>query len=146
MTTEQNIPTTDVPAYLQCEPRTFEVTYDKFSNTCELEFTIVIKCNDETLHEHNQFWSDHEHRLKQNDGDIVQVMLKMIANDVFTACYSGKDSVGIPPYKWGINTIFHEEGWGHDCFEITKLHFCNFVSGTDFEFKPVVQGSTTHGS
>ncbi|MDF2419163.1 DUF2528 family protein [Acinetobacter beijerinckii] len=128
----------EIPAYLQCEPRTFEVKYDKFSDVCDLEFTIVIKCTDDELHEHNNFWSGHKDRLNENNGDIVAVMLKMIARDVFYACFEGKRSVGYPPYKWGINTIFQEEGWGSDCFEITKLWFESYVSGDDFEFEPVV--------
>lgn len=64
-------------------------------------------------------------------------MLKMIAVDVFNACFQGKDNVGYPPYRWGINTIFQEEGWDSDCFEITKLYFDNYISGDDFEFEPV---------
>ncbi len=134
----------EIPLYLQCPPRTFNVKYDQFSDVCELEFTLVIKCTDEMLHEQNQFWSQHKDRLKENDGDIVKVLLKMIAVDVFNACFQGKDNVGIAPFKWGINTIFQEEGWSSDCFEITKLYFHNYVSGNDFEFKPVqIEGVTS---
>ncbi|MEF9955649.1 MAG: DUF2528 family protein [Acinetobacter sp.] len=127
----------EIPVHLQCKPRTFKVTYDKFSDVCELEFTIIIKCTDEMLHEHNNFWSGYNDRLNENNGDIVAVMLKMIARDVFYACYEGKTNVGSPPYRWGINTIFQEEGWYSDCFEITKLHFESYVNGDDFEITPI---------
>lgn len=127
----------EIPAYLQCEPRTYKVTYDKWSDICDLEFTIIIKCTDEMLHEHNNFWSGHKDRLNENNGDIVAIILKMIARDVFYACFGGKCNVGIPPYKWGINTIFQEEGWLSDCFEITELFFEGYVSNADFEFTPV---------
>lgn len=130
-------PQAEIPEYLRCDPRTFNVKYDKFSDVCELEFTIVIKCTDEMLHEHNEFWSGHKDRVKENDGDIVKVILKMIAVDVFNACFQGKDNVGIAPFKWGINTIFQEEGWFSDCFEITKLYFDNYIDGDDFEFEAV---------
>ena len=125
----------EIPKYLQCDPRTYKVTFDKWSDVCELEFTIVIKCTDEMLNEHNEFWSGHKDRLNENQGDVAKVILKMIARDVFHACYEGKVSVGSPPYKWGINTIFHEEGWDRDCFEIIKLHFEDYISGDDFEFE-----------
>ncbi|EPH33270.1 hypothetical protein L293_0869 [Acinetobacter gyllenbergii CIP 110306 = MTCC 11365] len=62
----------------------------------------------------------------------------MIGKSVFFACFEGKESVGIPPYKWGVNTIFQEEGWYSDCFEIIKIHFESYVSGEDFEFSPVL--------
>ncbi|WAU72980.1 MULTISPECIES: DUF2528 family protein [unclassified Acinetobacter] len=127
----------EIPVHLQCEPRTFKVTYDKFSDVCELEFTIIIKCTDEMLHEHNNFWAGYNDRLNENNGDIVAVMLKMIARDVFYACYEDKANVGIPPYKWGINTIFQEEGWDCNSFEITKLHFESYVNGDDFEITPI---------
>ena len=127
----------EIPTHLQCEPRTYEVIYDRLSDVCDLEFTIIIKCTDEMLHEHNNFWSGHKDRLQEHNGDIVAVMLKMISRNVFYACFKGKISVGYPPFKWGINTIFQEEGWDSDCFEITKLWFDGFVSGDDFEFKPV---------
>ncbi|ENX35811.1 DUF2528 family protein [Acinetobacter courvalinii] len=128
----------EIPEYLQCDPRTFHVKYDKWSDVCDLEFTIVIKCTDSELHEHNNFWSNHESRLKENNGDIVKVILKMISKKVFWACYNGKDTVATDiASSWGINSIFHEEGWGRDCFEITKIHFDNYVSGDDFEFTPV---------
>ena len=126
----------EIPDYLRCDPRTFKVTHH-MSDTCDLQFTLVIKCTDEMLHEHNTFWSNHQNRLDENGGDIVKVMLKMIAVDVFNACFQGKASVGYPPYRWGINTIFQEEGWDSDCFEITKLYFDNYISGDDFEFEPV---------
>lgn len=103
-------PQAEIPEYLRCEPRTFKVTHH-MSDTCDLQFTLVIKCTDEMLHEHNTFWSNHQNRLDENGGDIVKVMLKMIAVDVFNACFQGKDNVGYPPYRWGINTIFQEEGW-----------------------------------
>ena len=129
-------PQAEIPDYLRCEPRTFKVTHH-MSDTCDLQFILVIKCTDEMLHEHNKFWSDHQYRLDQNGGDIVKVMLKMIAVDAYNACFQGKASVGYPPYRWGINTIFQEEGWDSDCFEITKLYFDNYISGDDFEFEPV---------
>lgn len=128
----------EIPTYLQCEPRTYNVNYDRFSDVCNLEFTIVIKCTDDELHEHNNFWSNHESRLKENNGDIVSVILKMISKKVFWACYNGKDTVATDhAASWGINSIFHAEGWGHDCFEITKIYFDNYVSGDDFVFTPV---------
>ncbi|MDA5044765.1 DUF2528 family protein [Acinetobacter baumannii] len=141
MQNDSNVETTqaEIPAYLMCEPRTFKVKYDKWSDVCDLEFTIVIKCTDEELHEHNNFWSNHESRLKENNGDIVSVILKMISKRVFWACYNGKDTIATDPAaSWGINSIFHSEGWSHTCFEITKIYFENYVSGDDFEFEPVV--------
>ncbi|EMP8705040.1 DUF2528 family protein [Acinetobacter baumannii] len=140
MQNDSNVETVqaEIPVYLQCAPRTFKVAYDRSSHERELDFTIVVKCTDEMLHEHNQFWAGHKDRLKENDGDIVAVMLKMIGKIVFYSCYEGKTSVGYPPYKWGINTIFQEEGWDSNCFEITQLNFDDYISGDDFEFEPVV--------
>lgn len=140
MQNDSNVETVqaEIPAYLKCEPRTYKITFDKFSDVCELEFTIVIKCTDEMLHEHNEFWSNHKDRLKENNGDIVKVILKMISRDVFYACFGGKTSVGYPPYKWGINTIFDEEGWSKDCFEIVELDFEGYIDGEQFEITPVV--------
>lgn len=128
----------EIPTHLQCEPRTYKVTYDKWNDVCELEFTVVIKCTDEMLNEHNNFWSGHQDRLKENNGDIVAIILKMIGRAVFFACFEGKESVGIPPYKWGVNTIFQEEGWYSDCFEITKINFESLLNDDDFDFEPVV--------
>ncbi|ENX53242.1 MULTISPECIES: DUF2528 family protein [Acinetobacter] len=127
----------EIPVHLQCAPRTYKVAYDKWSDVCDLEFTVVIKCTDEMLHEHNNFWSGYKDRLNENNGDIVAVILKMIGKAVFFACFEGKERVGIPPFKWGVNTIFQEEGWYSDCFEITKLYFDSHVSGDDFEINPV---------
>jgi uncharacterized protein YbaP (TraB family) len=58
-------PQAEIPEYLRCDPRTFKVTHH-MSDTCDLQFTLVIKCTDEMLHEHNTFWSDHQYRLDQN--------------------------------------------------------------------------------
>ena len=53
----------EIPAYLQCEPRTYKVKLNHWhEDTCELEFTVAIKCIDAHLHEHNQFWSNHKAR------------------------------------------------------------------------------------
>lgn len=128
----------EIPDYLRCDPRTYKVTYDKFSDVCDLEFTIVIKCTDDELHDHNNFWSNSESRLKENNGDIISVILKMISKNVFWAVYEGKNIVSSDhSASWGINSIFHAEGWRHNCFEITKLYFENYVSGDDFEFESV---------
>lgn len=133
------IPQTEIPEYLRCDPRTYKVTYDKFSDTCELEFTLVIKCTDAELHEHNNFWSEHVYRLSENDGDIVAVILKMIARDVFFACYQNKDLVSTNhAASYGINSIFHEEGWNPKCFEITEIYFDNYVDGSLFNFEKVL--------
>ena len=127
----------EIPKYLQCEPRTYKVTFDKWNDVCELDFTIVIKCTDEELHEHNNFWSNANYRLSENNGDIVAVILKMIGKNVFYSCYEGTYQVSTPPYKYGINTIFQNEGWNDKCFEITNLNFEDYVDGDDFEFELV---------
>lgn len=128
---------TDNPEYLQCEPRKFKVTYDEFNDdVVELEFDIVIKCTDQMLHEHNQFWSNHEDRLKYNNNDIVAVMLKFIAKLVLYACYQGKDYIS-NYHQNGINSIFYEEGFSPDCFEITRIYFSNNVSEDDFKFSKI---------
>ncbi|WBX39006.1 DUF2528 family protein [Acinetobacter schindleri] len=128
--------TPEVPAYLQCEPRTYEVKLnDTHEFTCELDLTVVIKCTDEMLHEHNDFWSNSESRLEENDGDIVAVILKMIGRKAFWHCY-GQNFIS-PSTKYGINRIFQDEGWGPECFEITRVRFDNYVNDEEFEIKPV---------
>ncbi|MFH7805657.1 DUF2528 family protein [Acinetobacter sp. BSP-53] len=145
MQNDSNVETSqaEIPAYLQCEPRTYKVKLDSVHEfTCDLEFTVIIKCTNEELHEHNNFWSNSEYRLKKNNGDIVAVILKMIGRKVFWACYGGKDVVSSDhASSWGINSIFHEEGWGHESFEITKLNFDNYVDDDAFEFEPVKPGA-----
>lgn len=127
----------DIPDYLKCEPRTYKVKLNHWhEDTCELEFTIVIKCIDANLHEHNQFWSNHKDRLEENSGDIVAVILKMIGRTVYWwCCEHNSNSVH---EKYGVNSIFSEEGWDPKSFEITKLYFENYVRDEDFEFEPVV--------
>lgn len=74
----------EIPEYLRCEPRTYKVKLNHWhDDTCELEFTVVIKCTENELHEHNNFWSNHKSRLEENNGDIVAVILKMIGKAVF---------------------------------------------------------------
>ncbi|OTG61214.1 hypothetical protein B9T36_02090 [Acinetobacter sp. ANC 4204] len=126
----------EIPVYLQCEPRTYKVKLNHWhEDTCELEFTVVIKCIDEELHGHNKFWSGHQSRLEENNSDIVAVILKMIGTKVFWwCCQNNSNSLH---EKYGVNSIFHEEGWLSDCFEITKLYFENYVRDEDFEFEPV---------
>ncbi|ARG15752.1 MULTISPECIES: DUF2528 family protein [Acinetobacter calcoaceticus/baumannii complex] len=139
MQNDSNVETTqaEIPAYLQCEPRTFKVKLNSWhEDTCELEFTVVIKCIDDELHEHNNFWSGHKNRLSENNGDIVAVVLKMIGRSVFWWCYENNSNS--LHEKYGVNSIFHEEGWLSDCFEITKLYFENNVDDDSFEFEPVV--------
>ncbi|HAV5431499.1 TPA: DUF2528 family protein [Acinetobacter baumannii] len=126
----------EIPAYLQCEPRTFKVKLNHWhEDTCELEFTVVIKCIDDELHEHNNFWSGHRGRLSENNGDIVAVILKMIGRSVFWWCYENNSNS--LHEKYGVNSIFHQEGWLSDCFEITKLYFESHVDEDAFEFEPV---------
>lgn len=125
-----------IPKYLLCEPRIFKVKLNSWhESSCELEFTVVIKCTDEELHEHNNFWSCHQSRLQENNGDIVAVILKMIGRGVFWFCYEN----GFSPYHGAesANQIFKKEGWASDCFEITKLYFENLVNDDEFEFEPV---------
>lgn len=129
--------TPEVPAYLQCEPRTYEVKLkDDHDETYDLEFTIVIKCTDEALHEHNNFWSGSKDRLADNNGDIAAVVLKLIGPMVLSACHRGKNWIGIGT-KYGINSIFNEEGWSPDSFEITKLYFYDYVDVDSFEIKSI---------
>ncbi|MCO8066781.1 DUF2528 family protein [Acinetobacter schindleri] len=129
--------TPSVPAYLQCEPRTYKVKLNHWhEDTCDLEFTVVIKCIDDVLHDINDFWSDHESRLEDNDGDIVAVILKMIGRKVFWWCYEHNSNSVHKDY--GVNSIFKDEGWSSICFEITKLNFDNYVDDDAFEFEPVV--------
>lgn len=126
----------EIPDYLRCDPRTYKVKLNNWHNdTCELEFTVVIKCNDEALHEHNKFWCEHDYRLVMNDGDIVAVILKMIGTKVFWWCYE-HNSNSIHE-KYGVNSIFKDEGWNSLCFEITEMFFDNYVDDDAFEFKPV---------
>lgn len=126
-----------IPEYLLCEPRTYKVNLNSWhESTCELEFTVVIKCTDDELHEHNNFWSGHKYRLEENNGDVVAVILKMIGRKVFWYCYEN----GFSRFTGAAsaNEIFQQEGWLSDCFEITKLHFENLVDDDEFEFEPVV--------
>ncbi|ENU92527.1 hypothetical protein F971_01509 [Acinetobacter vivianii] len=126
----------EIPACLQCEPRTFKVNLNsEHEFTCDLNFTVVIKCTDEELHEHNNFWCGDEERLRSNDGDIVAVMLKMIGRKVFWWCYKHNSTYLHADY--GVNSIFKDEGWSHLCFEITDLDFYNFVEDDAFEFEPI---------
>ena len=129
-------PQAEIPAYLQCEPRTYKVKLnDWHEDTCDLEFTVNIKCTDEYLTEHNKFWSRHEDRLKDNSGDVVAVVLKMIGTSVFWWCYEHNSNS--LHEKYGVNSIFNQEGWDSRCFEITKLYFENHVRDDEFEFEPV---------
>ncbi|HCK29778.1 MAG TPA: hypothetical protein DHW29_06035 [Acinetobacter ursingii] len=131
-----NQPQAEIPEYLRCDPRTYKVKLNHWhEDTCELEFTVVIKCTDEELHGHNKFWSGAEDRLNENNRDIVSVILKMIGRSVFWWCYEN-DSSSLHE-KYGVNSIFHQEGWLSNCFQITKLYFESFVREEDFEFEPV---------
>lgn len=130
-------PKAEIPNFLQCEPRKYNVKLNHWhEDTCELEFTLVIKCTDEILHEHNNFWAGHKYRLDDNKGDIVAIILKMIGIKVFWYCYeNGFSSFTGAEYA---NEIFQQEGWSSDCFEITKLYFNNYVDYDSFEFEPAV--------
>lgn len=128
-------PQAKIPDYLQCEPRTYKVNFDQWNDSFELEFTITIKCTDEMLHEHNKFWSNHADRLNDNNGNIVAVLLRLIAVDVFHWCITHNSNS--LHEKYGVNSIFHEEGWISSCFKITQLYFENSIRGEDFEFEPV---------
>lgn len=126
----------EIPAYLQCEPRTFKVNLNSdHEYTCNLNFTVVIKCTDEALYEHNNFWSNADNLLDDNDGDIVAVILKMIGRKVFFHCY-GNNFIS-PKTKFGINSIFDSEGWAPDYFEITVISFDNYIDDDSFEFEAV---------
>lgn len=130
----------EIPAYLKCEPRTYKVKLnDWHEHSCELKFTVVIKCTDQELHEHNNFWAGHEYRLKENNGDIVAIILKMIGRKVFWQCY--EDGFSRSSNEKFANKIFESEGWASDCFEITKLDFVNLVDDDEFEFEPVAVGA-----
>lgn len=140
MQNDSNVETTqaEIPAHLKCDPRIFNVSLkDDHGETCELVFKIIIKCTDEALHEHNKFWSNHQERLEDNNGDIVAVILKLIGPMVYTACHAGIDWIGVGN-KYGINSIFNEEGWDPDCFEITKLYFEDYINDDAFEVSPAV--------
>jgi len=89
MQNDSNVETNqaEIPAHLKCDPRTYKVSLkDDHGESCELVFKIIIKCTDEALHEHNKFWSHHQERLDDNNGDIVAVVLKLIGPMVHTAC------------------------------------------------------------
>jgi len=130
-------PQAEIPAYLQCKPRTYKVKLNHWhEDTCNLEFTVVIKCIDAELHEHNNFWSNNESRLEDNEGNIVAVILKMIGRTVFWWCYENNSNS--LHEKYGVNSIFNQEGWNPKSFEITHLYFENNVRDEDFEFEPVV--------
>lgn len=126
----------EIPAYLQCDSRTFIVKLNSVHDrTCTLEFTIVIKCTDEELHEHNNYWAVHKIRLNHNKGDIVAVILRMIGTEVFWWCNENKTNSLHPEY--GVNSMFNQQGWNARCFEITNLSFENNVNDEAFEFEPV---------
>ena len=131
------IPQAEIPEFLRCEPRTYKVKLNHWhEDICDLEITVVIKCTDNELHEHNNFWSNYKSRLEDNNGDIVAVILKMIGTNVFWWCYEhNSNSVH---EKYGVNSIFYEEGWDARCFQITKLYFENYVDDDAFEFEPVI--------
>ncbi|WP_228259989.1 hypothetical protein [Acinetobacter sp. ANC 4779] len=134
-----------IPEYLLCEPRTFKVKLDNWhEDTCDLEFTVVIKCTDVELHEHNNFWSNNQNRLEDNNGNIVAVILKMIGRKVFWWCYEHNSTLLHP--KYGVNSIFTNEGWNSNCFEITNLNFCNHVNDDAFEFEPVNPSTAVLGA
>ena len=127
----------EIPEYLQCEPRTYTVKLNSDHEfTCDLEFKVIIKCTDQALHEHNNFWCDAESRLDDNDDDIVAVILKMIGRKVFWWCYEHNSNSTHPIY--GVNSIFKDEGWSTRSFEIKELSFDNYVDDEAFEFQPVV--------
>lgn len=138
MQNDSNVETTqaEIPDFLQCEPRTYTVKLNSDHEfTCDLEFKIVIKCTDEALHEHNNFWCEADSRLDLNDGDIVAVILKMIGRKVFWYCYEHNHTS--LHSKYGVNSIFTDEGWSRLCFEIIELSFDNYVNDESFEFEPV---------
>lgn len=125
---------------LKCEPRTYKVKLNHWhEDTCELEFTVIIKCIDEELHEHNNFWSNNESRLEDNEGNIIAVILKMIGRKVFWWCYEHNSNSLHETY--GVNSIFRDEGWSSLCFEITEMCFDNYVDYDAFEFEPVAVGA-----
>lgn len=126
----------EIPAYLKCDPRTFKVKLESGHNhTCNLEFTIVVKCTDEKLYNLSNYWAVHKIRLSHNNGDIVAVILKMIGTSVFWWCYENKSTSLHPEY--GVNSIFNQEGWNARCFEILNLRFENNVNEEAFEFMSV---------
>lgn len=129
-------PQAEIPEFLRCEPRTYKVNLNSDHEfTCELEFTVVIKCTDEALNEHNNFWCEADYRLDSNDGDIVAVILKMIGRKVFWWCYEHNSNSLHQTY--GVNSIFSDEGWSPMCFEIIEMCFDNYVDDDAFEFESV---------
>ena len=144
MQNDSNVETSqaEIPDFLQCEPRTYNVKLNHWhEDTCDLEFKIVIKCTDQALHEHNNFWCESYSRLDYNDGDIVAVILKMIGSKVFWYCYEHNHTS--LDAKYGVNSIFKDEGWSPLYFEITELSFDNYVDDDAFEFEPVkVEGQS----
>ncbi|ATU46295.1 hypothetical protein CS557_12710 [Acinetobacter junii] len=142
MQNDSNVETTqaEIHPFLKADPRTYKVKLkDDHEFTTELEFTIVIKCTDSALHEINSFWSSDQERLEDNDGDIVAVILKMIGRKLYWECYRRNGHVYAPSdYKYGVNSIFNDEGWWAEGFEIIEISFDDFITMDEFEIEPVV--------
>lgn len=61
--------------------KTYDIDYDwKCGVVIEVDHDIVT---DQVLHEINDFWSDNEYRLMQNNGNILHTVLKLIAREAF---------------------------------------------------------------
>lgn len=59
----------------------YTVSYDwSFDMVVEIDHEV---CKDELLHEINNFWSDAEFRLTRSDGNIVRVVLTLLAQMAF---------------------------------------------------------------
>ena len=129
-------PQAEISEFLRHDPMTYKVKLNHWhEGTCELEFTVVIKCTDEALNEHNNFWCEADYRLASNEGNIVAVILKMIGRKVFWWCYEHNSNSLHQTY--GVNSIFKDEGWSSMHFEITEMCFDNYVDEDAFEFEQV---------
>ncbi len=85
----------------------YNVTVDLFHVEWEIDFEIDHSVmTDKDLHLINNFWSNSEDRLDDCDGDIVQVVLKMLARDALFLM------VECPTSEKGLIERFKsEEGW-----------------------------------
>lgn len=70
----------------------YTISYDHtFDVVVEVDRAVLT---DELLHEINDFWSDNDYRLRQSDGDVLLVVLKMLALRAFNMAFRSFDVVG----------------------------------------------------
>ncbi len=62
------------------------------------------KVTEEALHETNNFWSGAEDRIDDEDGSVLNAVLKMLANACFTEAWSG---------GWGVSRVV--DRFDYDC-------------------------------